>query len=472
MNTREESSVENRLPFWQKITYAAGQMGGALMPMITISWLLYYYTGRTDAAGNRIMLVSYSAFAVVNIISRVIDAAAAPLIGFASDRYNTRWGRRKPWVFIGAPFLSLSAVLLFYPPGEPGSGSNIVWLLCMLTALWIFFTAVVAPYISLLPEITGSNRERIEISSYMGVFEVAGTLMATIAVGLFIKVFPHGFHRGFVDFSDGYRFAVVVFSIIALFLFWLSVSFVREKPHSPAKDIPFGLIESVRQCLKNRPFLIFMVTLMMFSIALDELIAMIPFMVTLIMGFGAHVGGYIQGGLVVASLPMFFLVFRYSSRYGKKKVFGISFLMFALALPVIALMKDFPFIGWGVNCLFIAAGWGPLEEGVIVLVHALVPMVLFIFPLASFFVLIRPIFADLIDLDEKYTGYRREAMYDGLMGLVIKVAAGVASVIGPLCLKYFGGTVENPGGIQVVFLICTGMLLGAYALFRKYPLED
>lgn len=230
-----------------------------------------------------------------------------------------------------------------------------------LTFLWIFFTAVVAPYISLLPEITSSNRERIEISSYMGVFEVVGTLMATIAIGIFIKIFPRGIDLGFVNISDGYKFAIIIFSFSAFMFFWISISFVHEKPHSSAKEIPFGLVESIRQCMKNRPFVIFMITLMMFSVALDELIAMIPFMVTLIMGFGPHVGGYIQGAIVVASLPMFFLVFKYSSRFGKKKVFGISFLMFAMALPVIALMKDFPFIGWGVNRLIVLAGGLPFR---------------------------------------------------------------------------------------------------------------
>lgn len=447
-------------------------MGASLMPMITIGWLLYYYTGRSTPAGDRIMLVSYSAFAVINIISRIIDAAAAPVIGFASDRYNTRWGRRKPWVFFGAPFLAVCAVLLFYPPGGEGSFANIAWLLATLTGLWVFYTAVVAPYISLLPEITSCKKERIEISSYMGVFEVAGTLMATIAVGIFIKIFPEGIDAGFVNISDGYKLAIIIFSIIALLFFWLSIIFVKEKPHSSAKEIPFGLIESIRQCLKNRPFVIFVVTLMLFSIALDELIAMIPFMVTLIIGMGAHVGGYIQGAIVAASLPMFFLVYHYSHRYGKKKVFGISFLMFGLALPVMAFMNDYPFIGWGINMLVIAAGGAPLKPGIIKLVHSMVPMVLLVFPLASFFVLIRPIFADLIDLDEKYTGYRREAMYDGLMGLVIKIAAGLASVIGPLCLHFFGGTAEDPDGITVVFVICSVMLFAAYWLFRKYPIEE
>lgn len=454
-----------------KLVYASGQMGASLMNMITVSWLLYYYTGRSTPTGERTMLVSYSAFALVNIVTRVVDALSAPVIGYASDRFNTPLGRRKPWIIFGAPLLVLSGIFLFFPPTPTGSSLNVVWLLVTLTGLWVFYTAVVAPYISLLPEISSCTRERVEISSYMGVFEVLGTLSATIAVGLFIKLFPDGVDFSFISIEDGYRVAILVFGSIALILFWLSVSFVKETPRSAAKEVPFTFRESVLYCFRNRPFVIFILTLMMFMISLNVLIIMIPFMVTLVMGFEAHVGGYIQGSLVLASLLMFLPVYRLSTKYGKKKVFGTSFLLFAAALPVIAMMDTWPFIGRLADTALQSLGREPLSVGMIRLVHATVPMVMFVFPLASFFVLIRPIFADLIDLDEKKTGYRREAMYDGLMGLGIKVAAGGAAVLGPLSLKFFGGTVQDPGGIRAVFIFCTFMLVGAFFYFRKYPVE-
>ncbi len=466
-----QSAESSGLSLPAKLIYASGQMGASLMNMITVSWLLYYYTGRSTPGGDRIMLVSYSAFALVNIATRVIDALSAPMIGYASDRFNTPLGRRKPWIIFGAPLLVISGILLFFPPSPSGSSLNVIWLLATLTGLWVFYTAVVAPYISLLPEISSCIRERVEISSYMGVFEVLGTLSATIAVGLFIRFFPHGIDFPFIPIDDGYRVAILVFGCMALLLFWLSVTFVKESPRSAAKEVPFTFRESVLYCFQNRPFVIFILTLMMFMISLNILIIMIPFMVTLIMGFEAHVGGYIQGALVIASLVMFLPVYRLSTRYGKKKVFGTSFLLFAVALPVISIMDTWPFIGWLADALIQSLGKEPLNVGMIRMIHATVPMVMFIFPLASFFVLIRPIFADLIDLDEKRTGYRREAMYDGLMGLGIKVAAGGAAVLGPLSLKFFGGTVEDPGGIRAVFIFCTFMLVGAFFYFKRYPVE-
>lgn len=441
------------------------------MPMITIGWLLYFYTGRYDADGNKIMIVSYTAFAVINLICRVFDALAAPFVGYLSDKINTRWGRRMPWIIIGAPFMTVFAVMLFYPPGVPGSAVNVIWLTMGLSGLWFFYTVAVAPYIALLPEITVHDEERIEISTYMGVFEVAGTLLATIAVGFFIQEFPHGIGGGTGPVRDGYKLAIIIFGFLSLVFFWISIAFVQEKPPSRAKEVPYGFIESMKQCMKNRAFIYFMVTVTFFSAAIDTLIAMIPFMVTLVMKEGPHMAGYIQGGLVVLTLPVIFIIYRVAAKVGKKRVFGSGLVMFACTLPFIALMKVFPFAGLAVNRIGILMGYRPMSMEIISLIHVCIFLVFLVFPLAAFFVLIRPIFADIIDIDEEMTGFRREAMYDGMQGLVIKVAAGIASIIGPLSLMFFGGTIENPGGVQVVLLICAVFLLAAYYVFKKYPLE-
>lgn len=41
-------------------------------------------------------------------MSRLLDVFTDPIMGILSDRWHTRWGRRKPWLVIGTPFLILS----------------------------------------------------------------------------------------------------------------------------------------------------------------------------------------------------------------------------------------------------------------------------------------------------------------------------------------------------------------------------
>ena len=53
-------------------------------------------------------------------VARLFDMGTDPLIGWASDRFPTRWGRRKPWIVAGTPLLMLAAWFLFVPPESAG----------------------------------------------------------------------------------------------------------------------------------------------------------------------------------------------------------------------------------------------------------------------------------------------------------------------------------------------------------------
>jgi len=51
--------------------------------------------------------------------ARLWDGVSDLLIGGLSDRSRSRWGRRKPWVIAGAPFLMGSLWFLCNPPAVP-----------------------------------------------------------------------------------------------------------------------------------------------------------------------------------------------------------------------------------------------------------------------------------------------------------------------------------------------------------------
>jgi GPH family glycoside/pentoside/hexuronide:cation symporter len=93
------------------------------------------------------------------------------------------------------------------------------------------------------------------------------------------------------------------------------------------------------------------------------------------------------------------------------------------------------------------------------------------FSVAVIFVLQRPILTDVIDHDEKLTGYRREAMYNGMEGLISKPASGIAYAIVPLLFAALGATNERPFGIIAAPLVAALILFIGWAVFRRYPIE-
>ncbi len=465
------AAPQRELRLFQRILYATGEMGVTLSPSIIVGWLLYFYTGQTDAAGNKVYLVGYGAFAAINFIGRLVDSVADPFVGYMSDRHNTRWGRRIPWVFFGAPFLTLFSILLWYPPADPGAWQNIAWLIFGLSGFWFFYTAVVAPYLSLLPEITMHNEERIETSTYMGYFDVAGMLIATVAIGFFIERFSNGVKIGPIQFPDGYKFAAYLFGIAMMLCFWLSILKVREKPHSAAKEVPYKFWEAFGHCLSNPAFLPYVVSVSFFRVAIDMLVAIIPFMVTVVIGYGEAAAGILQGAITLLSLPLFVLVYKLSAKHGKKKIYLLSQLMFALMLPLLVSMKAFPVFGWLGNWIVVNLGYPALSESVIILTHVSILFLFATFPIATIFVLPRALFADIVDLDASRTGYRREAMYNGMEGLITKFAAGLATVIAPMMLKYFGDTPDHPGGIILIGPVAGVLLFAGWVAFKYYPIE-
>ncbi|MDP8255551.1 MAG: MFS transporter, partial [Candidatus Alcyoniella australis] len=167
----------------------------------------------------------------------------------------------------------------------------------------------------------------------------------------------------------------------------------------------------------------------------------------------------------------FVLVYKWSARVGKKKVFLIGNGIFALCLPLLVTMKHFPIFGWAINWVVMLLGGAELSFGVIVLLHTLTIFTMAVIPIATVFVLPRAIFADIVDLDAELTGYRREAMYNGMEGLLTKFAAGLATIIAPLLLKYGGDTFENPWGILLAGPVAGVLLLLGYLAFKKYPIE-
>ena len=53
--------------------------------------------------------------------SRLLDVVTDPLIGSLSDRFDTRWGRRKPWMIIGTPLFLVSVWQVFVPGENPST---------------------------------------------------------------------------------------------------------------------------------------------------------------------------------------------------------------------------------------------------------------------------------------------------------------------------------------------------------------
>ena len=99
--------------------------------------------------------LSLAAVGTLLALSRLTDVVTDPAIGMASDRWRTRFGRRKPWMVAGTPLMILSLWMLFVPDSPTaiavwsavgGAGVSNLYLFVWISVLYLSFTLVDLPY--------------------------------------------------------------------------------------------------------------------------------------------------------------------------------------------------------------------------------------------------------------------------------------------------------------------------------------
>ena len=119
---------------------------------------------------------------LVFLSARFWDGVSDLLIGWLSDKSRPRWGRRKPWVLIAAPFLVVSLWFLCNPP--PGAGLRYLGVCTVL--FYPAWTAMKIPYVSWGTEIATDYVERSRVASFRESFTMLGNLLFAAAPLIFL----------------------------------------------------------------------------------------------------------------------------------------------------------------------------------------------------------------------------------------------------------------------------------------------
>jgi GPH family glycoside/pentoside/hexuronide:cation symporter len=237
----------------------------------------------------------------------------------------------------------------------------------------------------------------------------------------------------------------VTFAFLVPTLLW-----IRETPHAASKEVPFGLIEASVVTMRNPAFLPYIIAGSLLGAAQVLVVQTIPYLVRVVVGRGDDVAGYILTGLVVLSAALIPMAERLARRFRKRDLFLVALSTFGVMLPITTL-----------------AG----RLGIPALPHVIACCAILAPALAVALVIPRAILADIMDFDTERTGYRREAMYNGMEGLIQKIAMAIGFwAVGEL-FGAFGFSAEEPWGI--IFSGVAGgvmALLGAVA-FWFYPLR-
>ncbi|MGL4650613.1 MAG: MFS transporter, partial [Caldilineaceae bacterium] len=150
-----EHDPAEKLSFRVKFIYGLGDLGTAISAALRAFFLLFFLT---DVARLDPGMAGW-----IVLITRVWDAVNDPMVGWLSDRTNTRWGRRRPWLLFGAvPFGVLLFMMWIVPPFDPW-GLFFYYLVVGLL-LDSVYTMINVPYTALTPELTRDYDERTSLN--------------------------------------------------------------------------------------------------------------------------------------------------------------------------------------------------------------------------------------------------------------------------------------------------------------------
>src|SRR5919198_5367311 len=121
---REASSVT--LSLRAKLLYGTSRIGSEALGRSQGLWLLYYYAPPSDA--HLPTLLPNLAVGALLTVGGIVGALDEAIVGYFSDRTRSRWGRRIPYIVLGAPLWSIFFVLLFTPPPDSGNAATAIYL--------------------------------------------------------------------------------------------------------------------------------------------------------------------------------------------------------------------------------------------------------------------------------------------------------------------------------------------------------
>ena len=368
----------------QRWLYALGNLGCAIPYQTVGAVVLFFYVDvlKLPPLWASAVMTAYAIFNAVN----------NPLMGYLSDRTKSRWGRRIPFILLGAVPYALFFAALFLAPfnGADQPAALLIWFIAALFLFETLATVVQTAYYALLPEMFSEYHDRTSVAVRMNIFMTVGLIIgAALPISLASVI--------------GWPWMGLLLGIIsaAALLFAVRGMFERQSNLS-APEVPWW--QSVKATFYNRSFLtiVFAQTMRHFATAVAS--SGLAFYTKYSLGADPSSSSMILATIfIVATLALYpwkrFLANRLEAR---------TTLLIAYALMGVSTIP-----------LYLAQS----------LLAALLTAALMGTALAGLLLMGDVTLSDVIDEDETQTGQRREGMYFGMSGFVITFAYALSSLV-------------------------------------------
>ena len=481
--TPEPEAKSGHVPFTKKVAWSLGAIPDQFITNGVANIALPIY--------NKGLGLSPVLISVAMAIPRIFDAIIDPTIGNWSDRTKSRWGRRRPFIFVGALLLSFFFVFIWIPPTAI-LGKNLTlnlpaslpWIggVSHLPYLFIYFliTSVIAflgyaifviPRGALGIELTTDYHERTKIFAMNSFFAYAITFGLP---WLYWLCFPAGrlvervLGKNLELASKGYGLEIRGIGLVAvvsgaiMLICSLTPLLCKERPPEDESARPhLPVLKAFFMTFQSKPLLIVFFGILLILTACN-LVGPMNLYISMdyVCGgnkeFASVVGGWngTMGGII--GLLMTMVIPAISRRMGKKN---------AVLMGELIALAGFISLWWLFTPKY------PYLQ--------LIGGFLTNLGLSFVWVLSTSMLADVCDLDELKYGLRREGMFGAAYSFLIKVSSSLVLLISGNVLYFVGfqdipiQTPETIYKLRVWFEVITiSCMLGSFFLFWIFPITE
>ncbi|HET9906291.1 MAG TPA: MFS transporter [Anaerolineales bacterium] len=402
-----------RLPVWVKLLYGSGDWGIA---SIGIMRSIFYAIYLTDVVGLEPRIASFGA-----IVGIIWDAINDPIIGTFSDRLNTRWGRRRPFLLWFAIPFALSFVILWSAPQWENQIALLIYVTLSFMLADTLQTLISVPFLSLTPELTPDYDERTSLTSFRSFFQLVGALTVVIAAPIIVDlIIESGGSQ-----QQGFMLVGAIFGSISAVPLLLIGLFLREssKPDE-IKSIPFK--ETLRLAWGNVPFRYAVGIHMLNWSAVDMIAVAFPYFLLY----------WVAQGDLLAKIRIFGIDLAYESAFfGILMSVCILFIPFWLWLAKKRNKREAYILGMAFWIIveFMVFTIQPGQTNYLIAIAALAGI-----GVSAAYTLPDAMFADVIEWDELRTRRRQEGIYYGVRAFIRKVTGALMVFITLQALGWSG----------------------------------
>lgn len=456
-----EMSQTGRVPLAEKLILGVGMLA-SFFGYVAVNSLAY-------PVYNMILGVSPALIGIALLVPRLWDAFTDPVMGIISDNFHSRWGRRKPFIVVGAIVMGLSFGLLWMVPIEWSEMAKITYFIVLQILFFTFFTVFYVPYTALTYEMTPDYNERTRVMSVTAFFHKTGEFVYQWAIPFAAFISLTFFADSLIEDQElslgGIRLTGWLIGLIGMTFFGILPGlFVRERFQKiTEKQEKVKFLESFVQAFSNLPFLILVSVIVLNTLSGVLAMGIDHFILVYYMGEGDIALGSIWKGLLssgyavvgFASIPVINYM---ASGMGKKRTLYFVYSLMALG----GIMKWFIFTP-GHPIFYI----GKISIDPIILIDPLLCGPMWV----AVKILLASMMADICDEDELKHGKRREGMFGSVFSWVEKMTISLAFLGTGLALSWSGFNQEL-GGDQLpqTFTMMRLFLAGAPTITAVFAL--